>query len=297
MGPPTISDAFTVAVIGDSGVGKSALVKRFAQGFFVEDHIPTIEDVYTRSIPVTHRTYDLHIWDTSAPDRQPSGRVLMTERLRAHALRADGIVLCYSVTEADSFRAALALYKQIQAIRPDKVPVFFAATKADPSLLDLRQVRPLTQGNVLAQLGIQEDMYTETCARQNRDCGKVFFSLARAILAARAEAKEQARLLRKGHKRAESSPALPLESLSLSAGPSRCNSFGEIEFDSSSAINAGARPPTSAHQLTMQPALGHQRSKSLSRTTTSMRKQKEGVRTIGVLCHQSRHIGLPSEST
>jgi GTPase SAR1 family protein len=282
MGPPTISDAFTVAIIGDSGVGKSALVKRFAQGYFVEDHIPTIEDVHTRSIPVTHRTYDLHIWDTGAPDRQPSGRVLLTERLRAHALRADGIVLCYSVTDADSFRAALALYKQIQAVRADKVPVFLAATKADPSLLDLRQVRPLTQGNVLAQLGVAEDMYAETCARQNRDCSKVFFSLTRAILAAKAEAKAQARLLKKGHLRAESSPALPLETLSLSTGPSRSNSLGEIEFDSSSSINTAARPPSSAHQLPQQPTLGHQRSKSLSRTTTSMRKQKEGARTIGV---------------
>lgn len=295
MAPPPAGVSFTVLVLGASGVGKTAFIKRFTHGYFVADHICTVEDVYTRPVTIGNRSYELQIWDTGAPQKELTGRLGLTDRLQLHLARADGVVLCYSVTDADSFRSALALFKQINQLRPDNVPVFFAGCKADSSLADHRQVRPLSNGRVAEQLGVADDMMAETCARQNRECSRVFFSLTRAILQAREEQRIVAKQLRrqasKGTKRSDSMPAVSESAVTPPATPlPHSHSFGEIEFDATSNVPPAAfsqyRPLSSAslqhtHSGT-QPTV--QRSRSLSRMTTSLRKQKEtGPRAAGAV--------------
>lgn len=298
MAPPPAGASFTVLVLGAAGVGKTALIKRFTHGYFVADHICTGEDVYTRPVTIGHRSYELQIWDTGAPQKELTGRLGLTDRLQLHLARADGVVLCYSVTDADSFRSALVLFKQISHLRPDNVPVFFAGCKADPSLADHRQVRPLSNGRVAEQLGVADDMMAETCARQNRECSRVFFSLTRAILQAREEQRIVAKQLRrqasKGTKRSDSMPAVSESAATPPATPlPHSHSFGEIEFDTVSHVPATplpqSRPSSSAslqhtqsHGTVTQPTV--QRTRSLSRMTTSLRKQKEtGPRSAGAV--------------
>jgi small GTP-binding protein len=45
---PLSISSYKIVVIGDGGVGKSALTIQFIQSYFVTDYDPTIEDSYTK---------------------------------------------------------------------------------------------------------------------------------------------------------------------------------------------------------------------------------------------------------
>ena len=55
----------TVTFVGDSGVGKSCLLLRFADDTFTENHTRTTVDFKTSSIELDDSDITLRIWDTS----------------------------------------------------------------------------------------------------------------------------------------------------------------------------------------------------------------------------------------
>ena len=53
-------------VIGDSGVGKTCLLLRYAENSFSTNHLATIGvDFKLKSVQVADREYKLQIWDTA----------------------------------------------------------------------------------------------------------------------------------------------------------------------------------------------------------------------------------------
>ena len=58
---------FKLVLIGDTGVGKSCILLRFADDAFTESYISTIGvDFRFRTIKVENKTVKLQIWDTAA---------------------------------------------------------------------------------------------------------------------------------------------------------------------------------------------------------------------------------------
>ena len=61
---------FKVLLIGNSGVGKSSLLLRFADDVFTDNFMPTIGvDFKIRTIEVDGKTIKLQIWDTAGQER------------------------------------------------------------------------------------------------------------------------------------------------------------------------------------------------------------------------------------
>lgn len=61
---------FKLVLIGDSGVGKSCLLLRFADDQFTDSYITTIGvDFRFKTIPVNGKTIKLQIWDTAGQER------------------------------------------------------------------------------------------------------------------------------------------------------------------------------------------------------------------------------------
>ena len=88
---------FKLVLIGDTGVGKSCLLLRFADDQFTESYISTIGvDFRFKTVQVDGKTIKLQIWDTAGQERF---RTITSAYYRG----ADGVVMVYDITHRESF--------------------------------------------------------------------------------------------------------------------------------------------------------------------------------------------------
>lgn len=88
---------FKVFLIGDSGVGKSCLLLRFADNTYSDTYICTIGiDFKIRTMQVDGKVCKLQIWDTAGQERF---RTMTCSFYRG----AMGIVIVFDVTDKESF--------------------------------------------------------------------------------------------------------------------------------------------------------------------------------------------------
>ena len=88
---------FKLVLIGDSGVGKSCLLLRFADDSFTDSYISTIGvDFRFRTVTIDKKTVKLQIWDTAGQERF---RTITSAYYRG----AHGIIMVYDVTSEESF--------------------------------------------------------------------------------------------------------------------------------------------------------------------------------------------------
>ncbi|VUZ49612.1 unnamed protein product [Hymenolepis diminuta] len=97
---------YKVVVLGDGGVGKSALTVRFVTGKFEEKYDPTIEDFYRKEILVNGKSTMLEILDTAGSEQFASLQDL-------YIRNGHGFVLVYSITSFHSLLNLEAVYQQI----------------------------------------------------------------------------------------------------------------------------------------------------------------------------------------
>ncbi|NWZ45691.1 RB18B protein, partial [Brachypodius atriceps] len=95
MGPAGLT--LKLLLVGDSGVGKSSLLRRFTDGAFEPGLKPTVGiDFKVKKMVVEGRAVQLAIWDTAGQERF---RTLTPSYYRG----AQGVILVYDVTRKDTF--------------------------------------------------------------------------------------------------------------------------------------------------------------------------------------------------
>ena len=88
---------FKLLIIGDSGVGKSSLLVRFADNTFSGNYITTIGvDFKIRTIEINGERVKLQIWDTAGQERF---RTITSTYYRG----THGVIVVYDVCSGDSF--------------------------------------------------------------------------------------------------------------------------------------------------------------------------------------------------
>ncbi|CAN0173430.1 unnamed protein product [Ectocarpus sp. 12 AP-2014] len=170
---------FKLLLIGDSGVGKSCLLLRFADDTYTESYISTIGvDFKIRTIELDSKTIKLQIWDTAGQERF---RTITSSYYRG----AHGIIVVYDVTDKESFNNVKQWLHEIDR----RVVTFccgvYACENVNKLLVgnksDLEAKRAVTTEEAKAfadTLGIE---FLETSAKNASNVEKAFMMMASQI--------------------------------------------------------------------------------------------------------------------
>jgi len=155
-------------LIGDSSVGKSSLLLRFAEDSFNQSFISTIGvDFKTRSIELDGEQVKLSIWDTAGQERF---RTITAAYYRG----ANGIILVYDITSESSFNNIRSWIANIEEHASDSVCKILVGNKCD--MEDKRQVS-FAQGQTLSKEFNMK--FFETSAKADINVEKAFQAIAR----------------------------------------------------------------------------------------------------------------------
>ncbi|XP_020353176.1 ras-like protein family member 11B [Oncorhynchus kisutch] len=136
-----------IAVIGGSGVGKTALVVRFLTRRFIGDYERNAGNLYSREVQVDGEQAAIQVQDTPGVDVTCNG-LSLPDHVSCSIQWADAVVLVYSVTDRHSFDLIGQLHQLVARAGGANVPpVILLANKAD--LLHMRRV-DAEQGPLLA---------------------------------------------------------------------------------------------------------------------------------------------------
>ncbi|XVF79592.1 hypothetical protein PTKIN_Ptkin15bG0001600 [Pterospermum kingtungense] len=127
-----IDYVFKVVLIGDSAVGKSQLLARFARNEFNIDSKATIGvEFQTKTLLVDHKTVKAQIWDTAGQERY---RAVTSAYYRG----AVGAMLVYDITKRQSFDHVARWLHELREHADKNIVVMLVGNKSD--LASLRTV-------------------------------------------------------------------------------------------------------------------------------------------------------------
>ena len=162
---------FKILTIGESGVGKTSILRRFVENKFLKTHLATIGiDFKTKNLNIDNQDIKLKIWDTAGQERF---RNITTQYYKG----ADGIVLVYDVTDEASYEKIREWMEQILSnTQKEEIGLVLLGNKCD---MEPRNVTE-EQGNKMAgELGIN---YFETSALSGQGINDAFEQLTRDIM-------------------------------------------------------------------------------------------------------------------
>jgi len=167
---PEYDYLFKLLLIGDSGVGKSCLLLRFADDTYTESYISTIGvDFKIRTIELDGKTIKLQIWDTAGQERF---RTITSSYYRG----AHGIIVVYDVTDLESFNNVKQWLHEIDRYACDNVNKLLVGNKCD---LSAKKVVEYAVAKDFAEnLGIQ---FLETSAKNAVNVEQAFLTMAAEI--------------------------------------------------------------------------------------------------------------------
>jgi len=176
---PSYDHLFQLLLIGDSGVGKTCLLLRYADDSYSEAHSATIGvDFKVRSLDVGSTRVRLQLWDTAGQERF---RTITSSYYR----RAHGIVVVFDLTDRRSFEHVRPWLHEIEKYAAGCLFRLIVGNKAD--LASQRVVTQEEAAGLAESMGIS---YKETSARDASNVEGVFTALVEQLLAGRAQEEE-----------------------------------------------------------------------------------------------------------
>jgi len=162
---------FKLVLIGDSGVGKSCVLLRFADDSFTESYITTIGvDFRFRTINVNGKNVKLQIWDTAGQERF---RTITSAYYRG----ADGIVLVYDSTDRESFEHVDSWLQEVNKYANETTVKVLIGNKSDKN--DERKVS-VDEGKSKAEsLGLS---FVETSAKDSTNIEDAFMMISKQLV-------------------------------------------------------------------------------------------------------------------
>eukprot|EP01119_Soliformovum_irregulare_P005711 TRINITY_DN1745_c0_g1_i1.p1 TRINITY_DN1745_c0_g1~~TRINITY_DN1745_c0_g1_i1.p1 ORF type:complete len:204 (-),score=47.44 TRINITY_DN1745_c0_g1_i1:58-669(-) len=163
---------FKLLILGDSNVGKSSLLSRFADNVFGEEHNEKIMDHREKPHNIDGHQTILQIWDTAGQERF---RTITNSFYRG----AFGVILVYDVTNRESFDNVKDYWlDQVEVNAPRNVNIVVIGNKMDlPETAHM-----VTQKEVQEWAAAKELSCLTTSAKTGRGVDEAFEHIVRQML-------------------------------------------------------------------------------------------------------------------
>mmetsp|Transcript_27242 Transcript_27242/g.76093 ORF Transcript_27242/g.76093 Transcript_27242/m.76093 type:complete len:207 (+) Transcript_27242:217-837(+) len=169
---PEYDYLWKLLLIGDSGVGKSCLLLRFADDTYTEHYISTIGvDFKIRTIKDNGKTIKLQIWDTAGQERF---RTITSSYYRG----AHGIIVVYDISDSVSFNNVKQWLQEIDRYACESVTKLLVGNKCDLDAEGKRAVPFETAKEFADNLGLS---FIETSAKDATNVEKSYMMMAAQI--------------------------------------------------------------------------------------------------------------------
>ena len=168
--PNKFDHLFKILIIGESRVGKTCFLLRYAENSFVANHLLTIGiDFKIKVIEIEGKSIKLQIWDTAGQDRFRT--ITKTYYKGSH-----GVILVYDVCDERSFGNVKNWVNQIEQNAKSSICKVLVGNKCDKA----ERVITEEQGRKLAE---EYNMkFYETSAKTGQNVEEAFTYLTREIL-------------------------------------------------------------------------------------------------------------------
>ncbi|KAE8289811.1 Ras-related protein Rab-15 [Larimichthys crocea] len=164
---------FRLLMLGDSGVGKTCMLRRFTESEFDPSHISTIGvDFKMKTLEIDGVKVRVQIWDTAGQERYQT----ITKQ---YYRRAQGIIFVYDITNRPSFQHLAKWASDVDEFAPNMVQRILVGNKSDE---ELRRQVTTEQGSKLAEAYGME--FFETSAATSNNISESFTRAAELVLQA-----------------------------------------------------------------------------------------------------------------
>jgi len=158
-------------VIGDSGTGKTCLIRKFSENNFTPEFVSTMGiDFRTRDIDVNGKKVRFQIWDTAGQERF---RTITASYYRG----AKGILMLYDISNARSFDNIRSWIREAESRAEDSAEKMIVGSKCD--LIDQRDVSREKAKELANEVGID---CMETSALDGTNVELIFTLMANKII-------------------------------------------------------------------------------------------------------------------
>jgi len=162
---------FKIVFLGDQGVGKTSIIKRFIFDSFDENNSATIGvDLISKNITVDGKTVRLNLWDTAGQERF---RCLIPGYIRD----SNVAIAVYDITRKDTFNSLQGWINDVKSQREDEVLLAIAACKSD---LEGKREVSLQEGQKFAEE--HKALFIEVSSKTGNNISQLFQQVVSSLL-------------------------------------------------------------------------------------------------------------------
>jgi Ras-related protein Rab-21 len=165
---------FKVVILGEGRVGKTSILLRYTKGEYNDRQVSTLQASYLdKRLTLGGTTAHLSIWDTAGQER-------------FHALSpiyyrdADGALLVYDITDAESFSRVKKWVKELRKIVGSDINITIAGNKCD-----MEKNRSVQESEATAYAESVGAAHFNTSAKTNKGLDETFNDLSNNMLTRR----------------------------------------------------------------------------------------------------------------
>ena len=159
---------FKVVLLGEGRVGKTSILLRYTKGEYNDRQVSTLQASYIdKKVSIKGTTAHLSVWDTAGQERfHALGPIYYRD--------ADGALLVYDITDAESFNRTKKWVKELRKIVGTDITLSIAGNKTD-----LEKNRAVNEEEAIEYANSVGATHFHTSAKANKGLNEVFDDLSK----------------------------------------------------------------------------------------------------------------------